>query len=482
MDKLTVIAVTLVAYKLVLIGIGLWASSRNRDHADFFLGGRQLGPVVAAISYASSASSAWTMLGVSGAAFVLGVSVIWIALGSFTGMLVAWFWIGRRLMHHSRIHDQITLTDFLVQDATGRMRRLIVAAASVIIVFSFVFYVAAQFQGAGNTFSATFDMSMSSSIVLGGLIIMIYTLLGGFWAVSVTDTIQGSLMAATAILLPAAAVIEAGGFGGLVEGLQQVGTPQQLSLTFGNAGWVAAGIILGGLGIGFGTYGQPHLLVRFMALRDDRALSQARVITVVWYAVVFVGMMVLGLAGHVMMRDLGNPETVFFELIELLFSPVVGAVLLAAVLSAIMSTADSQLLVAASAVVHDLGVGGRRARRGLWVSRLAVVVLVVLAIAVAVFLPERIFSRVLFAWTALGAAFGPTVFARLTGRRIAPVAVLASIVTGFALAVVLFLLPNAPGDVAERVVPFFASALVLLSLNRKGAARPAAGPEAGVSP
>ena len=468
MDKTAIVIVTLAAYKLLLIGVGFWAKSRNRDAEDFFLGGRGLGPVVAAISYSSSASSAWTLLGVSGIAYVIGVSAIWIAAGSFTGMLVAWFWIGPRLMAFSRRHDQITLTDFLAHESTGPMRRSIVAVASVIIIFSFTFYVAAQFQGAGNTFASTFELSMNKSILIGALIIMIYTMLGGFWAVSVTDTIQGLPMALTAVMLPIAALDAVGGFGGFIEGLQAVSTPEQLSWNGGSAGLLAAGFILGALSIGFGTYGQPHLLVRFMALRDEKAMRQARVITIAWYAVVFLSMLFLGLVGHVLHQAVENPETIFFVLTESLFTPFLGAVLLAAVLSAIMSTADSQLLVAASAIDHDLGLGRGRPERSLLISRLTIAFLVVLAVVVAIYLPERIFSRVLFAWIALGSAFGPTVFLRLAGARIRPAGVLASILTGFGLAVLFYLMPDTPGDVLERLVPFCSALAVLWLLRTRG--------------
>jgi sodium/proline symporter len=471
MDRTTAVLVTLVVYKLVLIGIGIWASRRTHSEGDFFLGGRGLGPVVAAISYSSSASSAWTLLGMSGAAYLLGVSALWIAAGSVTGMLVAWYWIAPRLMTLSRERQYITMTDFLLADAGGGRRTALKWSASLILVVSFVFYVAAQFQGAGNTFASTFGLSMRESILLGAVIIMVYTLLGGFWAVSVTDTVQGLLMAATALLLPAVALAAVGGVGGFLEGLRAVSTPAQLSFTAGNAGLVAAGIVLGGLAIGFGTYGQPHLLVRFMALRDGRALRQARVITIFWYLAVFFGMCFLGLVGHVLHPGLDNPETVFFVLTESLFPTLLGAVLLAAVLSAIMSTADSQLLVAASAVAHDLDLGHRLPGGVMLISRLSIVALVVLAVLVAIYLPERIFSRVLFAWIALGSAFGPLVFVRLAGRAVAPERALASIWVGFSVAVALYLAPSAPGDIAERLLPFTLALLVLLlPLPRRGAA------------
>ena len=413
MDRVTIVLITLVAYKIMLIGVGLWAQRRTGNEEDFFLGGRALGPVVAAISYSASSSSAWTLLGVSGAAFVMGVSAVWLVIGAVLGMLFAWIYVGPRLMAYSRRHRLLTLTDFLAHGAEGVWRKAIVYSASVIVIFAFSFYVAAQFQGAGNTFHQTFDLPMTTSIVLGGVIIMIYTLLGGFWAVSVTDTIQGFLMAAAAILLPVAALIEVGGIDGFVAGLNSVSTADQLSFTGKNTGFVAAGFILGTAGIALGTFGQPHLLVRFMALRDQQAFRQARIMTIIWFLLVFGGMCFVGLVGHVLIPNIANPETVFFELTNYLFHPVLSAILVAAVLSAIMSTADSQLLVGASAVAHDLKLNKRFADNSLLVSRLTIVALVAVAIVVSLTLPATIFDRALLAWTALGAGFGPLVLLRL---------------------------------------------------------------------
>ena len=461
MSTATVTLITLVIYKLALIGIGIWASRRMHDEDDFFLGGRALGPVVAAISYSSSASSAFTLLGISGIAYVMGVGALWIVAGSVIGMLVAWYWIAPRLMTTSRERGMVTLTDLLLGDLRDTARTALKWLVSLVIVVSFSFYVAAQFQGAASTFASSFGMSMPASIVTGAVIIMIYTLLGGFWAVSVTDTVQGTLMALTAILLPGAALVAVGGWEGFTTGLLAVSNPAQLSWQAGNSGLAAAGFVLGLLCIGFGTYGQPHLLVRFMALRDARAMRQARWLTIGWYLLVFLGMAFLGLVGHILFPVIDNPETIFFTLTESLFPPLLGAVLIAAVLSAIMSTADSQLLVAASAIAHDLGLGRGSPRRNLLVSRLTIVGLVILAVLIALYLPEKIFSRVLFAWIALGSAFGPLVFARLAGGRFAPGAVILSVALGFSSAVVFYLLPDTPGDIAERILPFTLASLVL---------------------
>lgn len=469
MADTTVLLTTLVLYNLLLIGIGFWAQSRTRDEEDFFLGGRKLGALVAAVSYSSSASSAWTLLGVSGMAFVIGLPVIWIAGGSITGMLIAWFWIAPRISAYTRKHGHITLTDLLAHGSDGTPRRRITITASLIILLSFTFYVAAQFQATGNLFSSSFDFSMTGSILIGASIILVYTLLGGFWAVSVTDTVQGLLMAATALLLPLAALAEAGGWGGFIDSLKAVSSPAQLSWTGTNAALYGAGVIVGSLAISLGTYGQPHLLVRFMALRDERALHFGRMITIAWYLLVFSGMCLLGLLGHVLVQQIDNPENIFFVLANDLFSPVVAGILLAGVLSAIMSTADSQLLVSASAVARDFRVPGlnQPVRSSLLVSRLAIVLVVVLSVLVALYMPEKIFNRVLFAWSALGAAFGPVVILRLAGVVLKPSGVLASMLTGFGLSIVFYLLPNAPGDVAERMIPFVLSALLVWSLRQK---------------
>jgi sodium/proline symporter len=225
------------------------------------------------------------------------------------------------------------------------------------------------------------------------------------------------------------------------------------------------GFVLGTLGIGLGYPGQPHVVNRFMALRDDRALAQARVIAIGWAVVIYAGMLLLGLSARVLYGTLLEGEQVLFEVANRLFAPVVAGVMIAAVLSAIMSTADSQLLVAASSVSHDLP---RVRSRGIGMSRLVVFAVCGLAVVIALLLPESIFSRVLFAWHALGAAFGPALVVRLAGRDIQPRAVFAAMLTGFAGTVILYWLPGTPGDWAERLVPLAASLIICLAGSRGG--------------
>jgi sodium/proline symporter len=465
MDKQTVIIITLICYKLVLLAIGFWAQGKNKDTTDLFLGGRKLGPLVASVSYAASSSSAWTILGVSGITYIIGVSAIWFVIGSIAGHLSSWYWLSRHVMNASKTHKHITVIDLIASGTSGVIRRTIVYASSLIIVVLFMLYVSAQFQGAGVTFSSTFDLGVTESIIIGGVVILIYTMLGGFWAVSITDTIQGLLIASSAILIPIVAFIAIGNPMEFIQALRAVSTPDQLTLTSTNVGLQAVGFIFGTLSVGLGVYGQPHLLTRFMAIRDEKALRQAQFFSVFWFILVFLGVYFIGLCGHILLPNLAQPESVFFALIDLLFHPVLAGILIAAVLSAVMSTADSQLLVTASVFAHDLGFGERK--HGLLISRFIIALVAITAIVVALVFPESIFKRVLFAWSALSAAFAPTVILRAIGKPLKGTAVLLSILTGFFLTIYLHFETQTPGDVVERMLPITLSFAIVWFFGRK---------------
>tara|TARA_R110002049_G_scaffold222206_2_gene393786 strand:+ start:531 stop:1946 length:1416 start_codon:yes stop_codon:yes gene_type:complete len=463
----TIVLTTLVLYKVLLVLIGFWAQRRVSSEQDFFLAGRQLGPWVGAVSYAASAASAWTLLGMSGLAYTMGYSSLWVALGAIIGCAVSWFVVAPRVMSLAGEKALLSATELVAMGSSGGQRARIITAASVIILFCFVIYIASQFQGAGNTFSSTFGLNNAESIALGGVVILVYTLLGGFWAVSVTDTLQGLLMVATALLLPTAAIIELGGVSAFIATLSEVTDTPYTQFTGNNAGLALLGFLVGSLSIGISSIGQPHLVARFMALKDARALRQAQYIATFWYAIMFIGMWVLGMCGRLLVADLDNSEQVFFAVNEALFPSVLGAVLLAAVLSAIMSTADSMLLVTGTTVAHDLGVNRGKRWSALAISRLVIAVISLAAIAVAIAVPATIFERVLFAWVAIGSALGPNVLCRALGVDIPPNRILPSMLAGFAAALVLYSLPNAPGDVAERLLPFLLGVAVL-TVRRPG--------------
>lgn len=473
MEDTGAVLATLVVYNALLIGVGLWAKSRNRDVEDFYLGGRGLGPWVAAISASASSSSAWTLLGVSGAAYAWGLPALWLFPATVGGFLINWLWVAPRLQKLSRAEGAVTLSAILAPERIGEMRRVVLRVAAVIIVFSFVFYIASQFEAAGKAFESVFELPKSTSILVGAAIVLAYTMLGGFWAVSVTDSVQGLLMVVAGIVLPLAALIAVGGFGPLAQGLAEVGTS---SLPVGD-GTVAtaAGVlfVLGFAGITIGYPGQPHVVNRYMALRDEASLRQGRIIALTWAVLVYAGMLTLGLCARVLFADLGDSEQVMFRAAAELLPAVIAGIMLAAVLSAIMSTADSQLLVAASAISHDWNLAGRRSSDGLAGSRVTVVIVLVLATILALAWRADIFSRVLFAWSAMGSAFGPILILRLCGRELSSRATLAAMLTGFLLTVLISMFWATPGAVAERLLPF--AAALTISIGRSRAGAPTAG-------
>jgi sodium/proline symporter len=465
-DSSIPVLATLVIYNAILICVGIWARRRNQDIEDFYLGGRRLGPWVGAISASASSSSAWTLLGVSGAAYAWGLPALWIFPATLGGFIINWFWVGPRLRELSFREQALTVNTIIAPKNLGASRRLVLRVAAGIIVFCFVFYVASQFEAAGKAFESVFGLSREYSILAGAAIVLVYTLLGGFWAVSVTDTVQGLLMCLAAIILPLVCVGAIGGIGPFIEALAH-GNENAASPVGGMpAGLAGLFFALGILGIGIGYPGQPHVVNRFMAIESKEALRRGRVIALSWAVLVYSGMLILGLSARVLIPGLGDSEVVLFAAANQLLPAVVAGIVLAAVLSAIMSTADSQLLVASSAISYDWRVGSNTVTSGLGWSRATVVVVLILSTILALVWRADIFSRVLFAWSALGSAFGPLLLLRLSGRDISAAGTLAAMLTGFGLTVIFSLLPDTPGDVAERWLPFLAAGLIAVAGRR----------------
>ncbi len=459
MTKPTAILVTLVIYKIVLILIGLWANKRTKSTSDYFLGGRKLGPWVAALSASASSSSAWTLLGVSGAAYLWGLPAIWLFPATLSGFMINWFYIAPRLSVHGAKVGAITLTDVLAKDDNGFSIKELRWLASVIILFCFVFYIASQFDAAGQSFQSTFGMDKNISIILGAGIILIYTLLGGFWAVSVSDTIQGIMMALSAIILPIVAVSQAG-LGNIVASFSNQSI---FSSPSGMGGIVALGFIFGTLGIGIGYPGQPHVVNRFMAIEPGEKVRQGRMIAIGWALIIYPGMIFLGWAGRILM-DIAGHEQILIVMGNQLLSPVLAGIILAAVLSAIMSTADSQLLVAASSVSHDLKSSGEEF--SLNQTRIVVAVICVISVFMAIFVDKSIYSRVLFAFSAMGAAFGPLLIGRMQGG-VPKINAISAMAVGFFGTLLFYYSEMKPeGNPLERLIPF-ALAFIIVQMGRK---------------
>jgi len=273
MTDSTIVIMTLIAYKLLLLGVGWWASKRVSDESDFFLAsgsdGGGLGAWTAGLSYAASTSSAWVLLGFTGIVFSKGVVGLWLIPGIFGGYLMTWLVMGPRLNAETAAKGHITIIDFITDDMGARLKRMTGLFCAALILFCFVFYISSQFQAAGNALDEVFGLSMTKAVLLGAVVIVAYCLLGGFWAASVTDALQAAVMLLACLMVPIATVIAAGGIGSVVDTLHATQHHDYFSFTEGAAGMAGIGVAMGLFGTGLGALGQPQLLNRIMAVRSQ---------------------------------------------------------------------------------------------------------------------------------------------------------------------------------------------------------------------
>ena len=453
MSSTSIVLLTLIAYKVALIGVGLWASRRVTSEQDFFLAdhskGGGLGAWVAGLSYAASTSSAWVLLGFTGIIFTKGLVGLWLVPGIFSGYILTWFVMGPRLHAETQTRGHLTIIDFLTADMDATWKRKVGLICAVMILFCFVFYMSSQFQAAGNALTEIFGLSATKSVLLGAAVIVAYCLLGGFWAASLTDAFQALVMMLACILVPIAAVSAAGGMGQVVETLYANEPQHFFSLTGDAVGLIGLGAAMGLLGTGLGALGQPQLLNRIMAVKSATERRKAALITIGWGAVIYTGLVGLALAARAMQMDVGG-ESLFFAAADAFLPPIVAGIVIAAVLSAVMSTVDSLLLAAASAVSHDMGFSYKGPNQALFFGRVAMIAIAILAVLLTLYLPKDIFSRVLFSWVALGAAFGPSLLVKCLGWRVKSAYICAAIIAGFSVAVVCANMAGTSADMIEK--------------------------------
>jgi sodium/proline symporter len=435
-STLTTVAIVMVAYLGVLLFIGWKAAKRTHGGEDFHLAGRSLGAWSAGISSTASSESGWVTLGAVGMTFTYGVSGLWYAPGCLLGYLINVYLLAPRLRPLSADQNSVTLTDVITR-RWGDPRNVLRLTATAIILVCMMGYVAAQMTAAGKAFSSSLGLEGRSGyilgVVIGAVVIILVTSLGGFRAVAWTDLFQGILVAIALIALPLYAIARLGGFGALIQSLGAI-DPNFLSAGGGRLGPALWGFIIGQLGIGLGYPGMPHVITRYMAARDDRQVQQLQVIAMFWGVAVFYGAGLVGLAGRVMLPGLADGEQALMAMALHLVHPVLAGLLLAAVISAVLSTVSSQLLVAASAVSYDVveKTFGKASddRRSLILGRWTVAVVGLLGILVALTEVRIVFWFVLFAWSGLGAAFAPLILLALLQHGVNRHGALAAMLTG----------------------------------------------------
>ena len=449
MQATTVVLLTLVAYKVILLSVGYWASKRVETENDFFLAGQGLGAWTAGLSYAASTSSAWVLLGFTGIVYSKGLIGLWLIPGIFGGYVMTWLVMGPRLNAETAERGYLTVIDFITADVTAKWARWIGIVCAAMILFCFVFYISSQFQAAGNALTEVFGLSAVKSILIGAAIILIYCLMGGFLAASVTDALQAFVMMLACIIVPIAAVQAAGGMGDVIGQLKAQEPAAFFSFTGEAMGMAGIGAAMGLLGTGLGALGQPQLLNRIMAVKSPAERRKGAAITIGWGVIIYSGLVCLALAGRASGIETGQ-EGLFFAAAAAYLPAVLAGVVTAAVLSAVMSTVDSLLLAAASAVSHDMGVTYDSPKKALLAGRLAMIGIAVFAVLMTLYLPKDIFSRVLFSWVALGAAFGPVILTKCLGWQVSGGYILAAIITGFGTAVIFANIDGTSADMMEK--------------------------------
>lgn len=438
----TGVLVSLALYFLLMIGIGVWAYFKaDNDSAGYMLGGRNLSPGVAALSAGASDMSGWLLLGLPGYMYSSGVVSIWIALGLTIGAFANYLLVAPRLRVYTEIADNaITLPDYFANRFEDKSHLLRVISAIVIILF-FTVYTAASLAGGGKLFDSALGMSYNTGLWVTAGVVVIYTLFGGFLAVSTTDFVQGIIMLLAMIIVPLVAFTDLGGVGATSNAIRNI-DPEMLNIF---SGMTFFGI-LSLLAWGLGYFGQPHIIVRFMAIRSVKDVPTARRIGMSWMIVSLIGALMTGFAGRAYVQKtamtLDDPETIFLVFTNFLFHPLVSGFLLAAILAAIMSTISSQLLVVSSSLTRDVYklFFDREASeaRQVMVGRISVVLVAVVAIFLASDPDSSVLALVSNAWAGFGAAFGPLVVISLMWKRMNRNGALAGMIVG-ALTVIVWI-------------------------------------------
>ena len=480
---------TFVVYLIGMLAIGIAMYYRTSDLSDYVLGGRSLGPGVAALSAGASDMSGWLLLGLPGAVYASGFSEAWMGVGLAIGAYLNWQFVAKRLRVYTEVaSDSITVPDFLANRFKDESHLLRVISSIVILIF-FLFYTSSGMVAGAKLFEASFGLPYQAALWIGALVVVGYTLLGGFLAVSWTDFIQGSLMFLALVIIPIVAISKMGGWGASIDAVGEI-EPSNLNMVSG----VSLMAIISAAAWGLGYFGQPHIIVRFMAIRSPKDVPLARFIGTSWmviglYGAIFtglIGLAYISTADPAALADIGakvteengmqvleDPEKVFIVFSQILFHPIVAGILLAGILSAIMSTIDSQLLVSSSAVAEDiyraLFKKEASAKELVWVGRIATLLIALVAVLIATDPESGVLELVEYAWAGFGASFGPTIVLALFWRRITRNGALAGIIVG-ALTVIIWgdFLSGGIFDLYEIVPGFFFNLIVTIIVSLMG--------------
>ena len=457
-----------IFYLCFLMAVGLSTFQYNNNQEAYLLAGRKLGPWVTSFSERASGESAWLLLALPGAAITIGMGELWSVIGIITGIICSWYLIAEKLREQTEKYNALTIPEYLHRRFNDKSNIIRVFSA-IIIAFFFLFYVSAQFHASGKVLHSLFEIDPVTGISIGASIIIIYTLMGGFLAVAWTDLIQGTLMLGTLVILPIAGFIELSNSGqSMMDVLSSAGSifgNNNESIFSGQKGFEAIILVLGGLSWGLGYLGQPHLVIRYMAIRNPAEIKLARKIAIAWaipgvIGAFFVGIVALMYFGPAYFQIV-DPEQAMPILASELLHPIIAGLFISGAVAAMMSTADSQLLVSTSAVTEDFyhqflkkDLADKNQVR---LSRFMIIFLGFIAYGIALYSQVKgrnIFGIVSYAWSGLGSAFGPVLVMTLWWDKTSRKGVISGLVTGFLTTVIWANISNFRAIMTERLSSF----------------------------
>ncbi len=474
------IIVAFSIYLIAMLAVGIYFANKSSDLSDYVLGGRGLGKWVTSMSAQASDMSGWLLMGLPGLAYASGFGeAFWLAAGLSLGTYLNWKLIARRLRIYTIMaNDSLTISDFF-ENRFGDTTRMLRIISSVFTVIFFTLYVSSGFIAGGKLFNTVFGIPYAYAILIGGGVLVLYTFLGGFFAVSWTDLIQGFIMLFAAIVVPIAGIVSMGGISATMERVTAI-SPTLFSLTkniMGND--LGAIAIISSAAWGLGYFGMPHILVRFMGIDKPENIRDARIIAMIWVIISLASAVFIGIIGHAYtggsLLTGGDSEKIFMIMVQSLFVSFMAGVMLSAILAAIMSTADSQLLVAASTISEDifktLFKKEATQKQLVWTGRAAVIAISIVAYAISLNPNSSVFKVVSFAWAGLGATFGPIIITALYWRRATAKGAFAGILFGGSTVLIWKNLSHLGGvfTIYEIVPGFIMSvlAIVIVSLIDK---------------
>jgi sodium/proline symporter len=474
MIEQTGVLITFIFYLVFMVLIGWYFYKKTANISYYILGGRSLNSWVASLSAQASDMSGWLLLGLPGLAYSTGLGSIWIAIGLGIGAYLNWKVIAKRLRKYTQVAgNALTLPVYLQNRFKAKTNTIRIVSAIFILVFLLI-YTASGFVAGARLFNTVFELPYHWALITGVFVIITYTFLGGFMAVSWTDFIQGGIMFFALISIPIIAVVSYGGISDSVHALAQ---KELFDVFSGGQGQSLTIIgIVSLLAWGLGYFGQPHILVRFMAIKHSNQISKARKIAIIWVAITLLCAILIGMWGNIIVdRQLvaEETETVFMLMVDILVNPWFTGIVLSAILAAIMSTADSQLLVASSAMTEDLyrAIFRRNASQKelVWVTRASVVIIAAAAFLIAMNPESTVLGLVAYAWGGFGAAFGPLMILSLFWERMTHKGAIAGIIVGGLTVLIWKQFTGGAFDVYEIVPGFLFSALsiVIVSLFDK---------------